>query len=312
MPARDQQSFSLTTMRLAVIGGGGVGSYIAGLLAHHGQDMRLFTRGAHLDAIRTSGLVVRTPNQSYTVALAATDDAQTLVRSDYAILTVKGYDLGDIAPVTRLLTSNGTTIVPLLNGVDIADRLAELGIARERILDGLITISAVRTAAGIVERRSGFQQITIGEADGELSARAVRLGTALDEAGLPTKVSREIRLDLWRKFAFLTSLAAACALRRAPIGGVLSDPSGRHLLVDALAEVTAVGRAAGVAWTTDDEARILTTLESLPAAMKPSLLVDLENGRSTEVDTLSGTIVRLGREHGIDTPVHERVVRELT
>ncbi|HEY2855261.1 MAG TPA: ketopantoate reductase family protein [Gemmatimonadaceae bacterium] len=312
MPARDQQSFSLTTMRLAVIGGGGVGSYIAGLLAHHGQDMRLLTRGAHLDAIRTSGLVVRTPDQSYTVGLAATNDAQTLVGSDYAILTVKGYDLGDIAPVIRLLTSNGTTIVPLLNGVDIADRLAELRIAREQILDGLITISAVRTAAGIVERRSGFQQITIGEADGELSARAVRLGTALDEAGLPTRVSREIRLDLWRKFAFLTSLAAACALRRAPIGGVLSDPSGRHLLIDALAEVTAVGRAAGVAWTADDEARIRTTLESLPASMKPSLLVDLENGRPTEVDTLSGTIVRLGREHGIDTPVHARVVRELT
>ena len=299
-------------MRLSVIGGGAIGSYIAALVARHGGDVRLLTRGAHLDAIRTGGLVVRTPEQSYTVALEASDDSQALVGSDYAILTVKGYDLAAIAPLLPLLANSGTTIVPLLNGVDIADRLAKLAVPREQILDGLITISAVRTEPGIVERRSSFQQATVGEASGELSVRAVRLGTTFDEAGLPTKVSREIRLDLWRKFAFLTSLAAACALRRSAIGDVLSDPSGHQLLLDALAEVIAVGRAAGVAWAADDESAIRTRLESLPAAMKPSLLVDIENGRHTEVDTLSGTIVHLAREHGIPTPVHARAVRELT
>jgi 2-dehydropantoate 2-reductase len=46
--------------------------------------------------------------------------------------------------------------------------------------------------------------------------------------------------------------------------------------------------------------------------MKPSFLGDVENGRPTELDTLSGTIVRLGQEHGIETPVHARVVRELS
>ena len=298
-------------MRLSIIGGGGIGSYIAGLLAHHADAVRLFTRGAHLDAIRASGLVVRTADESYTVALDATDDAQALVDSDYAIRTVKGYDLGAIAPVLRLLASHATTIVPLLNGVDIADRLVELGVPRQQILEGLITISAVRTAPGIVERRSAFQQIAVGEANGERSERAVSLAATLDAAGLPTTVSREIRLDLWRKFAFLTSLAAACALRRAPIGAVLSEPSGRELLINALAEVIAVGKAAGVPWTADDESTIRSRLESLPPAMKPSLLVDLENGRPTEVDALSGTIVRLGRMHGVDTPVHARVVREL-
>lgn len=299
-------------MRLSVIGGGGIGSYIAAVIARHNGHVQLFTRGAHLDAIRTVGLVVRTPDQSYSVALEASDDSQTLIGSDYAILAVKGYDLSEIAPVVRLLAQNGTTIVPLLNGVDIADRLAELGVPRQQILNGLITISAVRIAPGMVERRSAFQQITIGEENAELSARAVRLGTTLDQAGLTTRVSPEIRLDLWRKFAFLTSLAAVCALRRAPIGDVLSEPSGRELLIGALGEVIAVGRAVGVDWTADDQARIRTTLESLPAAMKPSLLVDIENGRQTEVDTLSGTVVRLGRQLGLETRVHALVVRELT
>lgn len=298
-------------MRIAVIGAGAVGSYIAGLLARHGENVHLFARGEHLDAIRSAGLSVRTPSEAFSVAVSATDDASTLVGSDYALLTVKGYHLGKIAPVLRLLSSPRTTIVPLLNGVDIRDRLAELGVPREQIVDGLITVSVVRTAPGVVECRSPFQRVTLGEASGELSARATTLGNILQQVGLTTYVSREIRLDLWRKFAFLAPLAAACALLRAPIGEVLSTAGGRDLLMDALREVISVGAATGVLWAADDEARTRAALEALPPAMKPSFLVDVENGRSTELDTLSGTVVRLGREHGIDTPVHARVVQEL-
>ena len=299
-------------MRLSVIGGGGIGSYIAALLARHGDQVRLLTRGAHRDAIRKDGLSVHTPTESFRVAIDATDDANPLVGSDYALLTVKGYHLGEIAPVLRLLASHDTVIVPLLNGVDIADRLMTLGIPREQIIEGLITVSVVRTSPGAVECKTPFQRATIGESNGALSKRVEQLAFTLDGAGLETRISPEITLDLWRKFAFLTSLAAACVLFRASIGGVRSTPDGRDLLMQALAEVIAVGRSLGIPWAADDEARTRGGLESLPAPMKPSLLVDIENGRPTEVDTLSGTVVRLGREHGIETPVHARVVRELT
>ena len=299
-------------MRLAVIGAGAVGSYIAGLLARHDVEVRLLARGAHLEAIRRDGLFVRTPSESYTIAVDATDDPKALVGSEYALVTVKGYHLAEIGPGIRLLAENATTIVPLLNGVDIADRLSELGVPREQIVEGLITLSVYRTEPGRVELRSPFQRATLGEANGALSARTVVLGTALHQAGLATRISREIRLDLWRKFAFLTPMAAACALLRAPIGEVLSTSGGRELLIDALSEVIAVGRATGIAWAAHDEAKARAALELLPASMKPSFLVDIENGRRTEIETLSGTIVRLGREHGVETPVHARVVRELS
>jgi len=299
-------------MRISLIGGGAIGSYVAGLLARHGDDVRILARGAHLTAIRSAGLSIRTPSESYTVRIDATDDANALVGSEYAILAVKGYHLSEIAPVIRLLAERGTTVVPLLNGVDIADRLVRSGVPRAGIIEGLITVSVVRTAPGAVECRSPFQRAVLGEQSGELSQRAVALGTALDQAGLATRVSPEIRLDLWRKFAFLAPMAAACALHRAPIGEVLSTTDGRQLLMQALSEVIAVGRASGVPWAADDESRTRAGLESLPPATKPSFLVDIENGRPTEVETLSGTVVRLGREHGVDTPVHARVVLTTT
>jgi 2-dehydropantoate 2-reductase len=294
-------------MRIAVIGAGAVGSYLAAVLSRHGDAVGLLARGAHLDAIRSEGLHVRTPSESYCVPLDATGDATTLLGSDYAVVTVKGYHLGEIAPVLRLLAEDGATIVPVLNGVDIADRLAALGIPRAQIVEGLIALSVHRTDPGRVELRSPFQRVTLGEANGDLSARVVALATVLQHAGFATHISREIQLDLWRKFAFLAPLAAACALVRVPIGEVLAAPGGRELLINALREVIDVGRAAGIAWATQDEANTLAALEALPAAMKPSFLVDIENARPTEVDTLSGTIVRLGQKHGVATPVHARV-----
>ena len=298
-------------MRISVIGGGAVGSYIAGLLARHGDEVQLLTRGAHLDAIRRAGLFVRTPTGSFTAAIDATDDADAVVGSDYALLTVKGYHLGEIAPVVRLFAARGTTVVPLLNGVDIADRMVGFGVPRDQIIEGLITVSVVRTSPGAVECRTPFQRAVLGEQNGERSGRAASLATTLDQAGVETRVSLEMQLDLWRKFAFLAPMAAACALCRGPIGEVLGTSEGRATLMQALSEVIAVGRALGVPWAADDEARTRAGLESLPAAMKPSFLVDIENGRPTEVDTLSGTVVRFGREHGIATPVHARVVSEL-
>ena len=106
-------------------------------------------------------------------------------------------------------------------------------------------------------------------------------------------------------------MAAACGLLRAPVGEVLSNPMGKGVLLEALSEVIRVGRARGVNWAANDEKATVDAIASLPFGMKPSFLVDLERGGPTELDVLSGTVLRLGRKLGIATPVHERVVREL-
>ena len=296
-------------MIIAVIGGGAIGSYYAALLAHSGTETRLLARGAHLDAIKRDGLRVVQPNDTSVVNVDATDQQEALFGAAYALLAVKGFHVPEVAPLVQRLAAGGTTILPLLNGVDISDRLVERGVARRQIVEGLTTISVVRTAPGVVERRSAFQRIVLGEANGELSTRSMDLATVLQRAGIETRVSPEIRLDLWRKFAFLTSIAAACGLRRAPIGQVLASPDGREMLAQALHEVIEVGRATGVTWAPQEEASTLAAIEALPAGMKPSFLVDIERGGPTEVDTLSGAIVRLGRRDGIATPVHAEVVQ---
>jgi 2-dehydropantoate 2-reductase len=292
-------------MNIAILGAGGVGGYFGGILARAGHRVAMLARGAHLEALRERGLEVRSPEGTFTVAVEAAGDPAEMSGIELAVVAVKNYSLGEIAPAARWLVERGAVVLPLLNGVEAADRLIEQGVPGERVLGGLAEISAVRVGPGIVERRSPFHRVVLGEREGGISERAERIAAAFREAGAEARASADITVDLWRKLAFISTMSAACGLARAPIGPVREAPLGNLLIERALREVTAVARARGVAVPGDAEARILGFVGSLPEGMKPSFLLDLESGGPTEIDDLSGAVSRLGRLAGVETPVHD-------
>jgi 2-dehydropantoate 2-reductase len=293
-------------MRIAILGAGGVGGYFGGLLARDGHEVSVLARGAHLEALREQGLEVRTPEGSFTVNVQAADDPRELGAADLAIVAVKSYSLSEVAPAARLLAENGADVLPLLNGVEAADRLIASGVPAERVLGGIAEISAARVAPGVIERRSTFHRIIAGELAGGISERTERITAAVRAAGAESRASADITADLWRKLAFIASMAAACGLARSPVGPIREAPLGRLLIERAVREVIAVGRARGVeALGEEDVARILAFAESLTPPLKPSFLLDLESGGPTELDDLCGAVSRIGREVGVETPVHD-------
>ena len=299
-------------MRIAVLGAGGVGGYYGGALARAGHDVTFLARGAHLDAIRTRGLEVRTPEGTFSAKVSATDDLALLGEAIVAIVAVKCYSLADVAPAAALLAREGADVVPLLNGVEAAERLAAAGVPKERIVGGLTHISVARVAPGIVEKKSPFQRVTLGELAGGASERVQRIAAAFREAGAEVTESADITADLWRKLAFIASMAAACGLARSPVGPVRAAPYGKLLFSRAVREVGSVARARGIPVTEEDEAKTLAFVDSLGAGMKPSFLLDLVAGGPTEIDDLCGAVARLGREVGIETPVHDTATAALS
>lgn len=292
-------------MRIAVLGAGGVGGYYGGILAKSGNEVALLARGAHLEAVRERGLEIRTPNDTFTVRVAAESDPEALGPTDLAIVAVKTYSLDEIAPAAAFLARKGADVLPLLNGVDAADRLIGWGVPVERVLGGLTQISAARVAPGVIERRSSFHRVIVGERSGGLSERSERIAAIFKDAGADAQASAEINVDLWRKLTFIASMAAACGLSRTPVGLIRDKPLGRLMIERLVHEAIAVGQALGIALTRDDETTILGFADSLGASLKPSLLLDLESGGPTEIDDLSGAISRLGRRAGVETPVHD-------
>ncbi len=292
-------------MKIAILGAGGVGSYYGGMLARAGHPVSMLARGAHLDALRERGLEVRTPEGTWTVQVHAAGDPAELGPADLAVVAVKSYSLDEIAPAARLLAEAGADVLPLLNGVEAAERLVRSGVRDERVLGGIAEISAARIAPGIVERRSTFQRVVVGERPEGLSERAERIAAAFRESGVEARASADITADLWRKLAFIATMAAGCGLARGPVGLIRDKPMGRAILERAVREALAVGRALGVRLGEEDAVLILGFVESLGPTLKPSFLLDLESGRPTEIDDLSGAISRLGRQAGVETPVHD-------
>ena len=300
-------------MKIAILGAGGIGGYYGGVLARAGHEVYVLARAANLAAIREKGLEVRTPEGSFVVRVKASDDVRQFGSVDFAVASVKTYSLPEIAPAARELASHGALILPLLNGVDIAERMVALGVPAEKIVGGLTTVSAARVGPGVFERRSSFQQVTMGELldlwptgqnEGR-KQRVERIAHAFREAGVDARVSDDIRAEIWRKFAFIASMAAACGLARAPVGAVRATTLGRLMLERAIREVVTVAQARGVRLGGDEVDRIVKFCETLPARIKPSLLLDLEAGGRTEIDDLSGAVSRIGRLAGVETPVHD-------
>lgn len=292
-------------MKVCVLGAGAIGAYYGGLLARAGNDVVLYARGDNLAAINSRGLEIRTSEGSSVVQIAATNDVAELGAPDFAILGVKSYSLAAIAPVVKLIAETGATIVPFLNGVETTDRLAQLGVPADAIVGGVTRISVARVAPGIVERRGAFQSVIVGELDGRVSDRVSRIAAAFRDAGVDARASDQIVMELWKKFVFIASMAAACGLARSPIGPVREIAYGRRLLERAVREVVDVASARGIALAQDEVAQVVGAIDGLPPGTKPSFLLDVEAGGQTELDVLSGAVSRYGEAAHVGTPVHD-------
>jgi len=295
-------------MRIAILGAGGVGGYDGAVLSRAGNEVQLLARGQNLEAIRRDGLKVTDPDGTWIARVTATDDPTALRGAELVVVSVKSYDLDAVGPVAADLARHGATVVPLLNGVEAAERLEHLGVPRQALLGGLAAISAERTGPGQVSRESPFNRVVVGELGGGLSARATEIAGRFSAAGAEARASAEMTLELWRKFVFITTMASCCGLARTSIGPVRAAPLGNQMLERASAESIGVGRALGISFASDEVSRVLAQIAALPETMKPSFLPDLERGGRTELDVLSGAVSRLGRQVGVPTPVHDSAV----
>jgi 2-dehydropantoate 2-reductase len=302
---------SRTPMRIAILGTGGVGGYYGALLARTGHDVGFIARGEHLEAIKRDGLRVESVHGDLCVEPArASDNPAEIGPVDLVLVAVKAYDLEDAAQAARPLLGPRTALLPLLNGLDAADRLAAV-LGAEHVLIGLTHISSRIVAPGVIRQVSPIRRITFGEMDGSITARAKRIRDVLAGSGAQVVLSRSAEVALWEKFAFIASISGVCCLARQPMGPVLSTPETRQLYVDAIREVAGVGRARKVALPHDLVDKTLELSEGFAPETKPSLLVALEAGQRLELEAMSGTVVRYGREVQTPTPVHRVVYAAL-
>ena len=295
-------------MRIAIVGAGGVGGLLGGLLARSGVEVVVVARGATLDAIFRDGLRVDSPLGSFTarVAAAAADPA-ALPASDAVLVAVKSWQVAEVAPRLVPLLAPGGVVVPLQNGIEAADQLAQ-ALGPEAVAGGVIKALAWIDRPGAVRHVGPPPEVIMGERGsraGQASPRLEALASTLSRARVEARVAEDIEREVWEKFLLVEPWGGIAAASRAPIGVLRTLADTRALLETALSEVVSLARARGVRLPADAVASTVAFLDSLPPEGTASLQRDVGSGRPSELEDQVGVVCRLGRQEGVTTPVHD-------
>ena len=298
-------------MRIAVIGTGGVGGYFGARLALAGHDVTFVARGAHLDAIRRSGLKVEHESAPMHVDKAnATDDIASIGPVDIAMVCTKLWDLESTASALKPLVAGGGLAIPFQNGISAPDMLRGV-LGRDHVAGGIAYIAARILAPGVVTVAGTLGRLTVGSFFGIGEGRINAFAEQARGAGFDVAVADDIRSALWAKFAMFSALSGCTALARQSIGVIRGDPDLREMFERAVRETVAVGKAEGVTFADDYVGKQLAFVDALNPAMKASMANDLIAGHRLELPWLSGAVVRLGRQHGVPTPIHDTIYAAL-
>jgi 2-dehydropantoate 2-reductase len=297
----------LCAMRIAIVGAGAVGGYFGAQLVATGTDVTFLARGAQLAALRENGLVVESALGPQRLArVQATDDPRSVGPVDVVVVAVKLWSTaGALESAAAMLGTDGA-VVSFQNGVD-AVRDVSAAVGPEHTLGGVAHIAATIDRPGVIRHTGKLARLSFGELDGRPSARTDALLFAARAAGIDAQRPPDIHITIWEKFVFLVGMSGMTALTRRPIGAVRDEPLTREMLRDVMAEVVAVGRAAGVGLDADLVDRQLAFVDGLPALAQSSMLSDLQKGNRLELPWLAGAVVRLGKEHGVPTPTNRMI-----
>jgi 2-dehydropantoate 2-reductase len=301
-------------MRIAIVGAGGVGGLLGGLLSRSGAEVVVVARGAQLEAIRKSGLHVDSPLGAFTARVAAAaDDPAALPASEAVLLAVKAWQVPEIAHRLKPLLAPGGAVVPLQNGVEAADQLAQ-ALGPDAVAGGVIKVLAWIDGPGAVKHVGTAPVVIMGERGARAAAKSPRLdalAAALARAAVEARVSRDVERDIWEKFLAIEPWGAVAAASRAPIGVIRALPETRALHQAAMEEVAALARARGVALPADAVASTEAFLDGVPPEGTASMQRDIGAGRPSELEDQVGAVRRLGRESGVPTPVHDTLYATL-
>jgi 2-dehydropantoate 2-reductase len=297
-------------MKIGIIGAGGVGGYYGARIAHGGRaEVHFLARGPHLAAIRECGLRVLSPHGDLHLERPnATDDPAAIGPCDVVLICTKLWSLNSALDAAEAMVGPKSLVISLQNGVDGEPAvLARFG--PSRAAGGCVWIPAEIAEPGVVRQNNPMTRFIVGSLDRRPDPRLEALHHAADVPAVNAELSADVEADIWRKFVMLACHSGMTTAMRLPIGAVLERDRSR--LEAAVAEAVAVGRAVCPRLEPDLEARTMKAMEGMHYGMKSSMLQDLERGGRIELPWLSGAIVRLGREHGIPTPVHAALVEEV-
>jgi len=307
-------------MKIAVIGAGAIGGYVAVKLALAGDDVTCIVRGANLDAINKNGLKLIMDDGTEHVAsnVKATNDYDQAGKQDMIILAMKAHQLEAIADDLHKLIGPETVIVTMQNGipfwyfhnhggklagtrvssVDPTGKITDK-IPADRVIGCVVYPASELIAPGVIKHIEG-DRFPVGELDGSTSERVTRVSECFIKAGFKAPVLDNIRSEMWLKLWGNLTFNPISALSHSTLQDICQFPLTRGLAAAMMTEAQTIANKLGIEFRVPLEKRIAGAEKV--GKHKTSMLQDVEAGRDPEIDALVGSVIELGRLTETPTP----------
>lgn len=298
---------------IGIIGTGGVGGYFGGKLSLNPvANVYFLARGQHLKAIQEQGLILSTEQGEFICQpTLATDRFMDLPVLDLALVCVKSYDLDTVLTQAKGVISEETILIPLLNGIDIYERIRKI-LPAPRILPACVYIGTHVETPGKVVQNGGSCIITFGPDQACRDWAPQEVFRLFDKSNIRYQWLEDPFPAIWTKFLFIAPFGLITACYDKTIGEVRESEALTRLALSLMQEILTLAKKKGIHLPPSILADILITVKNFPYKTRTSFQRDFANpDKPDERDILGGTLVRLGREYGVPTPVAEDILNRL-
>ena len=289
-------------MRIAIIGGGAIGGWLAARLALAGEEVMALTRGGALDQV-----AIEQDGTSAVASLCQFDGPANLV-----VIAVKAPVLAKAAAAAKPLIGPETLILPMLNGVPWwfaegpplrsvdPDGAIAAALPQQQVVGCVVHASCSRQSDGRVIVNHA-DKLILGDPQGGASEHVHGLCALFERVGIRPEPSHNIRRAIWYKLWGNATINPLSALTLATADRLLT--LCKPFILTAMAELATLGAAIGCPIEESGEDRMAVTARLGP--FKTSMLQDVEAGRPIELEALLGAPIELAHRTGVPVPALE-------
>jgi 2-dehydropantoate 2-reductase len=200
----------MAAMRIVVMGSGGTGGYFGAKLARAGENVTFVARGAHLAALRSNGLRIKSAVEGeWTARAPAVERLDGLPPADLVLFCVKSFDTEEAAALIRPVVGPETGVLSIQNGVDNEEKLGR-ALGAGHVLGGAVRVFATIEAPGVITHTFGGH-LTFGEMDGRLTERARAFLASCQKAGVPPALGPDHGRASWSPTSSARSGTSTCS-----------------------------------------------------------------------------------------------------
>lgn len=298
----------MSTFNIAIFGVGAMGSLFGSRLSGLANVTLIGNWAEQIETIRRYGLTTSYPDGHQTHhTLCVTHNLGEVPPADLALILVKSYQTVRAAQqAVQVLKSDGLAIT-LQNGLGNLEILAEV-VGSQRAGLGITAQGATMLAPGHLYH-AGQGPTHLAQIPGRQGEQLANIAKLFNVAGLETTLVDNADSLVWGKLAINAGINPLTALLELPNGALAEDENLQQVMAAAAAEVAQVAAAQGIRLPYSDAARRAAEVSKATASNRSSMLQDVSRAAPTEIDAISGAVVRFGRRLGIPTPVNEFLLR---